>query len=191
VRANAGVFDATRATGAKTGTETGGNDVSLRGRIRNKKDVSAGLLFVAAGIVTVVGASDYPLGTMRSIGPGYFPIMIGVVLALLGAAVAFQGLSFGGAGNILTGQERAQAHEDDDGIAIRPLIMITLAVVAFGVTVRPLGLAIATAALVTLSSLAGRTFELFRVVLLSVGLMAISWLIFIYFLGFPLTLWPR
>ena len=79
----------------------------------------------------------------------------------------------------------------DDGIAIRPLIMITLAVVAFGVTVRPLGLAVATVALVTLASLAGREFGLLKIVLLSVGLIALSWVTFIYLLGLPMTLWPR
>lgn len=70
-----------------------GNDVSLRGRIHNKKDLAAGLLFVAIGAATIIGASDYPLGTIRSIGPGYFPIMLGIALALLGADVAFQGTS--------------------------------------------------------------------------------------------------
>ena len=107
--------------------------MSLRARIHNKKNVAAGLLFAAIGLATIVGASDYPLGTMRSIGPGYFPIMIGIVLALLGAGVAFQGMSFSGMADarpVLAKHDQ----EDDDGIAIRPLIMITLAVVAFGVT---------------------------------------------------------
>ena len=73
---------------------TGGNDVSLRAYIRDRKDVAAGLLFAAIGLATAIVASEYPLGTMRSIGPGYFPIMIGIVLALLGAGVAYQGISF-------------------------------------------------------------------------------------------------
>lgn len=174
------------------GTLMGGNDVSLQAHIRDKRDVAAGLLFAAIGLATIVGASEYPLGTMRSIGPGYFPIMIGVALALLGAGVAFQGMSFSGTADATTGQDQAaQASKDDEGIAIRPLIMITLAVVAFGVTVRPLGLATATVVLVTLSSLAGREFGLLKVVLLSVGLIALSWVTFIYLLGLPMTLWPR
>ena len=70
--------------------------------------------------------------------------------------------------------------------------MITLAVVAFGVTVRPFGLAAATVALDRRSaSLAGREFASLRVVLLSSGLIALSWLTFIYLLGLPMTLWPR
>ena len=114
------MFDGVGATGTKIGTATGGNDVSLRGRIHNKKDVAAGLLFVAIGAATIIGASDYPRGTIRSIGPGYFPIMLGIVLALPGAGVAFQGMSFDGAVDASTGRDQAQAREDDDGIAIRP-----------------------------------------------------------------------
>lgn len=164
--------------------------MSLRAHIRDRKDVAAGLLFAAIGLATVIVASDYPLGTMRSIGPGYFPIMIGVLLALLGTGVAFQGLSFSGAVDPAREPTAARA-EEDDGIAVRPLIMITLAVVAFGITVRPLGLAVATVALVTLASLAGREFRLLNIVLLSVGLIALSWGTFIYLLGLPMTLWPR
>ena len=164
--------------------------MSLRAHIRNRKDVAAGLLFVAIGLATAVVASEYPLGTMRSIGPGYFPIMLGVVLALLGAGVAYQGLSFSGTVDP-AGEAAAASAEEDDGIAVRPLIMITLAVVAFGLTVRPFGLAVATVALVTLASLAGREYRLLNIVLLSVGLIALSWITFIYLLGLPMTIWPR
>jgi len=159
--------------------------VRLRARIHDPKDVIAGLLFVAIGLATIVGASDYPLGAIRNIGPGYFPILLGVCLALLGAAVAYQGI----------GRDEAAAagavHESDEGLGLRPLIMITLAVVAFGFLVRPLGLAAATVALVVISSLAGRDFSAVRVAVLSVALVTLSWLIFIKLLGLSMTLWPR
>jgi hypothetical protein len=115
--------------------------------------------------------------------------MFGVLLALLGAGVAYQGITFRGA--VDPAGEHAARAEEDDGIAVRPLIMITLAVVAFGITVRPLGLAVATVTLVTLASLAGREFRLLNIALLSVGLIALSWITFIYLLGLPMTLWPR
>ena len=51
-----------------------------------------GFLFVAIGVATVIGAADYPLGTIRNIGPGYYPILLGIALALLGGAIAFKGL---------------------------------------------------------------------------------------------------
>ncbi len=184
------VFDIAPARPAPRLDSDGGNDVRLRAHIRDRKDVFAGLLFAAIGLTTVIVASEYPLGTMRSIGPGYFPIMIGVLLALLGAGVVYQGVSFSAAGDP-AGEHTAASAEEDDGIAVRPLIMITLAVVAVGRTLRPRGLAVATVTLVTLASLAGREFRLLNIVLLSVGLIALSWITFIYLLGLPMTLWPR
>jgi putative tricarboxylic transport membrane protein len=164
--------------------------VGLRARIHNTKDVAAGALFAAIGLATIVGASDYPLGTIRNIGPGYFPIVLGIALALLGAAVAAQGMSFSAASDA-TADQGQQIEDEDDGIAIRPLVVIPLAVIAFALLVRPFGLAIATIALVGLSSLAGREFKWRTVVLLSAGLIALSWTTFIYLLGLPMTIWPR
>jgi hypothetical protein len=150
--------------------------VNVRARIRNKQDVLAGLLFAAIGAVTVIAALDYPFGTSRNIGPGYFPVMLGCVLVLLGGAIAFKGL--------------ALTAEPVGALAVRPLILVTAAVVAFGLLIRPTGLAVATVALVVISSLAGREFSLLRVVLLSIGLVALSAGIFIYLLGLPMSLWP-
>ena len=151
-----------------------------RARIGNPRDLLAGLLFIAIGIATAVGASDYPLGTLRNIGPGYYPILLGIALALLGAGIGWQGLKF----------ER-QPTEDEGGLALRPLVMVVAAVVAFGLLVRPFGLAVAIVALIAISSFAGREFSLLRVVLLCVGMVALSWLVFIYLLCLSMSMWPR
>jgi hypothetical protein len=79
--------------------------------------VAAGLLFTAIGLGTAIIASDYPLGTTRNIGPGCFPIMIGIVLTLLGVGVAFQGMSFSAPGPA-DEPTAASAKEDEGGIAI-------------------------------------------------------------------------
>jgi hypothetical protein len=150
--------------------------VSARVRIRNAPDFLAGSLFVAIGIVTVVAALDYPLGTIRNIGPGYFPILLGGVLVLLGVAVALKGL------------ERAETPAE--GWAVRPLIGVTAAVVVFALLLRPLGLAVATVALVAISTFAGGGFSIVRIIGLSVGLVALSAVIFIHLLGLPFSLWP-
>jgi hypothetical protein len=68
--------------------------------------------------------------------------------------------------------------------------MVTAGVVAFGLLLRPYGLAIATLTLVTLSSFAGREFSILRVVLLSAGLVVLCYFIFVYLLTLPLSLWP-
>jgi hypothetical protein len=64
------VFDVVRRDQHPDWTRWGENDVSLRAHIRDGKNVVAGLLFAAIGLATAIVASEYPLGTMRSIGPG-------------------------------------------------------------------------------------------------------------------------
>jgi Tripartite tricarboxylate transporter TctB family len=153
-----------------------------RARIGNPRDVLAGLLFIAIGVATAIGASDYPLGTIRNIGPGYYPILIGIALALLGAAITVQGVK--------SAPDPAPA-ADDGSFALRPLIFVIAAVVTFGLLVRPFGLAAAIVALVVISSFAGRDISVLRIVLLCIGMVAASWLVFIYLLGLNMSLWPR
>ena len=152
---------------------------SLRTRIGNPRDFLAGLLFIGIGIATVIGASDYPLGTIRNIGPGYYPILLGIALTLLGSTIAFHSLKSDG--------EAA----DEDGVALRPMIMVVTAVVAFGLLVRPFGLGPAIVALIVISSFAGRDFSILRVVLLCIGMVALSWFVFVYLLGLSMSMWPR
>ena len=161
----------------KTGEPAPG---TLRARIRSPRDVFAGLLFVAIGVATVIGASDYPLGTVRNIGPGYYPILLGIALVLLGAGITFKGVTLS-----------AEPSDDEGGFAIRPLVMVVAAVAAFGLLVRPFGLGVAIVALVVISSFAGRDFSIVRVVLICATMVALSWLVFIYLLGLSMSMWPR
>ena len=54
-------------------------------KIKSQRDFWSGLMFVATGIVFTVGATNYSLGTSARPGPGYFPLILSVIMALLGA----------------------------------------------------------------------------------------------------------
>ena len=56
---------------------------------------------------------------------------------------------------------------------------------------RPFGLGAAIVALIVISSFAGRDFSIVRVVLLCIGMVALSWFVFIYLLGLSMSMWPR
>lgn len=90
--------------------------------IKSQKDFYGGLMFVVMGIAFAWGATSYNIGTGARMGPGYFPLMLGVILALLGALILFNSL----------------AVETDDGEkigkwALRPLFYIIAANLLFGV----------------------------------------------------------
>jgi hypothetical protein len=50
-------------------------------------DYAAGSLVVAIGGSVVVLCSDYRMGSLTSMGPGFFPTLLGVILILLGLAL--------------------------------------------------------------------------------------------------------
>jgi hypothetical protein len=64
--------------------------------IRHPKDFVAGLLFAGVGILAIIIASNYPLGTAARMGPGYFPRILGILLILLGGALALRALKLNG-----------------------------------------------------------------------------------------------
>ena len=61
-------------------------------RIKSQKDFFAGLLFLALGVAFAWGATTYNVGTGARMGPGYFPLMLGVVLAIMGAVEVFKSM---------------------------------------------------------------------------------------------------
>ena len=60
--------------------------------IKSQKDFFAGLLYIVIGIGFAIGASNYSVGDAARMGPGYFPLLLGVLLAIIGAVVAFRAL---------------------------------------------------------------------------------------------------
>ena len=57
-------------------------------RIRSQKDFWCGVLFFAIGIAFMVIARNYRLGTAARMGPGFFPTLLGGLLAGLGLLLA-------------------------------------------------------------------------------------------------------
>ena len=60
--------------------------------IKSQKDFFSGLMFMCVGVAFAWGASTYNIGNGARMGPGYFPLMLGVLLALLGGLITFKAL---------------------------------------------------------------------------------------------------
>ena len=61
-------------------------------KIKSQKDFWSGLMFMAAGIAFAWGATNYAIGEGARMGPGYFPLMLGILLTLIGLFVTFEAL---------------------------------------------------------------------------------------------------
>ncbi len=115
---------------------------SVLNQFLKNKDLLAGIMFIAIGVVFFVGAYNYSIGTASRMGPGYFPRILGGILAVLGVLVAAAGLK----------NQAKWAATSGIGWTWKPVILVTLAVVLFAVALPKLGI---LAAIVILISLAG------------------------------------
>lgn len=145
-------------------------------RRRSFTDVLSGGIFVVIGGAFVVGSLGYELGTPLRMGPGYFPLVLGGILAALGLAIVIKGLV---AGEML----------DFGTIPWRAIGLITVATVFFGATVRGLGFVPTVAVTALLTGLASRRIPVLMAITVSAGLTVLSTLIFVYGLQLRIPLW--
>ena len=146
-------------------------------RIKSPKDFWAGLMFIGVGLFFIAWAlTHYQMGTSVRMGPAYFPVLLGGLLAFLGALVLFEAFAMEG--------------PKVPRFSFRPLILISVACVAYGYLMKPLGLVGATAALVIVSAYGGHEFKWKEVIILAVALIVFSVLVFVKGLTLPFPLWP-
>ena len=148
-------------------------------KIKSQKDFWSGLMFIVVGLGFAWGATAYSFGSSARPGPAYFPFGLGILLAIFGAAVWFTSITV----------------ETEDGdkigaIAWKPLIIITLSVVLFGIMLPWLGMFISLPVLVIVSALAGDEFHWKDALINAAILTFSSWLIFIKGLSLIIPLWP-
>ena len=149
-------------------------------KIKSQRDFFSGLMFIAVGVVFAIGATNYSMGSSAKPGAGYFPLILSVLMAILGAIVLFKSLTI-----------ETEGGDPIGAIAWRPLIVIVAAIAVFGATINSLGLILAVPLLILISSLAGDEFKWLGVVINSVVLTLFSWLIFVYGLKLTIPLWPK
>jgi hypothetical protein len=149
-------------------------------KIKSQRDFWSGLMFIVAGIVFAVGATNYSMGSSARPGPGYFPLILSVIMAILGAVVLFKALTIESPGGDLVGH-----------IAWKPLIVIVVAITVFGLLLERLGMVVTIPILIVLSSLAGEEFRWRGVLLSAVVLTFFSWVVFVVGLKLTIPLWPK
>jgi len=156
--------------------------------IKSQQDFYSGLMFVGAGVAFAWGATNYNVGTGARMGPGYFPLMLGVLMALVGAVITFKALVI--------------ETKDGDKIgkwAWRPLFYIIAANVVFGVLLAGLrnfnvpafGLIVAIYALTFIASMAQAGWKFKTTLLLATALAVGSYLVFVMALALQFPVWPE
>jgi len=142
---------------------------------RDSTDIIGGLFLTALGLFFVVYAQRYSMGTLNRMGPAYFPVALGAVLALLGLLVA------------VPAWFRAGTAPD---VNWKTLLIVIGSVVLFGATLQTIGLILATMITILVASLADNDITWRGRGLLAVGVAPLIYLIFIFGLGMTIPVWP-
>lgn len=138
------------------------------------KDFWAGLMFMALGIFAILMARDYPFGSTLSMGPGYFPSVVGGVLICLGFVILLKGLR----------------HIDriEWTWSVRALIILPVALIAFGFLIGRVGLVPSLAVVAIGSAAAIPKFRISEILLLTAGLIFFMIAVFVWGLDLPYRL---
>lgn len=136
------------------------------------QNILGGLALLAIGGFFLSGALEMPLGTARRMGPGYFPAMLAIIIIVLGLVILLPAF-------LRQGELPRPAW--------RPFLAVLASVAAFALTMRPLGLIPAVVATVLVSAVADRNSRPLAAIVLAAALALASWVIFVFALGLPLT----
>jgi predicted outer membrane lipoprotein len=156
-------------------------------KIKSQKDFLSGLMFMGVGVAFAWGATNYSVGEGARMGPGYFPLVLGILLAAIGAFTVFEALVV-----------ETEDGEPVGSFAWKPLFFIIAANVVFGLMIGGLpklgipsmGLIVGIFALVFVASLAGDEFKVKEVAILSIALAVLSYCAFILLLNLQFPVWP-
>jgi hypothetical protein len=161
-------------------------------KIKSQQDWWAGLMFIGFGLFFIlfalgtpefidgiVGAKligGYQMGSSVRMGPAYFPVVLGGLLVFLGLLVLFDSI-------VEKGPKVARFH-------FRPLFFLAVSSLAFAYLLKPLGLVLASAALVFISAFGGHEFKWKEVAIMTVVLVIFSVLVFVKALSLPFPICP-
>lgn len=146
---------------------------------RFHRDYYGGALLIFIGLSAVYMGFGYHIGDLRHMGPGYFPVAVGTIIAAMGVLIAFGAHS--------------KKEVDDEYLAPewRGWICIVASIVAFLIIGHWGGLIPATFAIVFISAMGDKQNTVKGAALLSVAMCLVAWLVFVVGLQlqFPLFTW--
>lgn len=148
-------------------------------QLLRRKDVLAGLMFIAVAALGLWASRNYPIGTAVRMGTGYVPRLLCWILLGLGCIVFLQGL-------------RASAVRLEQSPPIwRSLILVPASLVVFAYAIGPLGVIAAIVLLVAVGSIAGKDSRLVEVAATALLLIVLTLLVFVWGIGLPIPVWPE
>jgi len=150
--------------------------------LMGKRDFYAGGLMILLGLFIAVKGTTYRAGTLMHMGPGFLPTALGVILVLLGIAIAAATLT---AGSDQHGEGQNILPEHPQWFAWGCILASPVAFIFFG---RYFGMAPGTFACVFIAALGDKTATWRGTVILATVVTIFGVSLFSYFLQVPMPI---
>lgn len=139
----------------------------------DRADWLAGGTVMAIGLFTLLEGMSYPIGTTRVMGPGYFPVALGLVMIGFGAGII-----------LVEGRKRQSTPMPK--FAVRGVLAVIGSMLAFTFLIERAGLAPAVFTMIMICAFAERNVRIVRTFITAVVLTIASIAIFVVGLKVPL-----
>lgn len=146
---------------------------------RLARDTVGGLFFAAIGLAFVLGSNHLPMGEAARMASGYFPRLLGYYLIFIGLVISIRG----------TFSEK-KSHEIIYRFALKKVLLIGIALLAFAFLLEPAGLWIALSVLVFISSFASEQRSIREALILTVVVDLLVTAVFVGAIGLEINLLP-
>ena len=145
-----------------------------------KRDFYAGGLMILLGLAIALKGATYRMGTLMHMGPGFFPTSLGVLLVLIGIAIAAVALSPSAAG-----EDQAILPEHPQWWGWFCILMSPVLFIVFG---RYFGMIPGTFACVFIAALGDRNATWISTIVLATVVTVFGVSLFSYFLQVPMPI---
>ncbi len=150
---------------------------------RFKKDYYGGTLMVLVGLAAVAAGLQYHTGTLSHMGPGFFPVAVGALLAFVGVLIAVSARGEPVAQPQSAGHGHSHAAPD-----LRGTVCIVLGTLSFLLFGKYGGMIPATFAIVFISALGDRSNSIKQAICLAIAMCVIAAVVFSWLLQLQLPL---
>jgi hypothetical protein len=163
-----------KAIAPRFGSINSKKEFPMKFEVGKNRDIWAGTMLIGIGAAAMFIARSYRFGSTLSMGPGFFPTILGGVLIAFGICIVAVGVRNG---------EKIKGR-----LSPRAFILLPLSLILFGVLMELAGFIPALVVLVFVSAASGKEFKVTEVVLLTVVLTVVMAALFIWGLGLPYPL---
>ena len=147
-----------------------------------KADFYSGAIFIAFGVAFAVASSQYTVGTLLRMGPGYFPRLLGFILAAMGVIIV--GLAVL---HFLRPETGASAPDEQPVAWVRGGLLV-VAILLFGFIIGGAGLLPTVLITTFIAALAGQGTTPARAAVIAAGITTLCVVIFVFLLRLTVPL---